>query len=258
MAGRDEKQQRTGLGRREQFVWQAAVGALSVHVVVLLAASMWGGLPGGHRTAYAEIEFADFALPEQTQTMEEAVRERMESRMDAVRNAAADVRADRSDDIRSSRAESERMAEEVEAELRAFEQSAFDELAEGRGNGEVPDPRDNRQDRGSVDDRYEGWDARYDGQVTAEFDLDGRRALGLDIPGYRCRGGGVVVVTIGVAPGGEVISAVVSAVTTTGGEGMSECLSEESLRSARRCRFQSLAGAPKRQEGTLTYRFIAQ
>lgn len=258
MAQRDEKQQRTGLGPREKFVWQAAVAALSVHVLALLAASWWGGLPGEHATAYAEIEFADFTLPEQTQTMEEAVRERMEARMDAVRNAAADARADRSDDIRSSRAESERMAEEIEAELRAFEQSAFDALAEGRGDGSVPDTRTDRSDQRAVDDRYEGWDARYDGQVTAEFDLDGRKALGLDIPGYRCRGGGVVVVAIAVAPGGEVLTAEVRSVTTSGGGSMSECLSEESLRSAQRCRFQSSASAPKRQEGTLTYRFIAQ
>jgi len=94
--------------------------------------------------------------------------------------------------------------------------------------------------------------------VTAEFNLAGRKALGIDVPGYRCRGGGVVVVSIEVAPGGEVLEAAILSAAGSGSDAMAECLSQESLRSARRSRFQSQADAPKRQKGTLTYRFIAQ
>ena len=49
--------------------------------------------------------------------------------------------------------------------------------------------------------QYEGWDERVAGQVTAEYELDGRKALGLSIPGYRCQGGGVVLLSIVVSPG---------------------------------------------------------
>lgn len=230
-----------------------------VHVLSLAALTEWGGIPVSEGTAYAEVDFAAFALPEQTQTMEEAVRAKMQAKMNAaVRNVAADAQASRSTDLKSSAAASDQMARDVEAELRAFEQSAFDALAEGRDGAEThagdgkPDPS------GTVDNRYEGWDARYDGQVTAEYNLSGRKALGLDVPGYRCRGGGVVVMRIEVAPGGEVLDAAVLSVTEAGSEAMSACLSQESLRSAMRCRFQSQSDAPKRQEGTLTYRFIAQ
>ena len=71
------------MGGRERFVWQAVVAALLVHVITLGALAEWGGVPGQKGTAYAEVDFADFALPEQTQTMEEAVRERMEAKMNA-------------------------------------------------------------------------------------------------------------------------------------------------------------------------------
>lgn len=246
------------MGARERFIWQAAVAALLVHVFALLALAEWGGVPRSGGVTFAAVDLADFAMPEETKSMEEAIKERMEARMEeAARNVAADANALRSADVRSSAAEAEALAQEVEAELRAFEQSAFDALADGRENnstaGGTQDPRD-----AAVDNAYEGWDARYDGQVTAEYDLDGRKALGLDIPGYRCRGGGVVVMSITVAPGGEVLDAQVVSVSNAGSEAMATCLSEESLRSARRCRFQSKADAPKRQTGALTYRFIAQ
>ena len=246
------------MGGRERFVWQAAIAALTTHVVVLMAVAEWGGLPAPQGTAYAEVDFVDFAVPERTRTMEEAVRERMEARMEQVRNVAADARASGSADLKSSAAEHDRIAQDVEEELRAFEQSAFDALEDGRD--EKPDTGSEGLDvEGSeVENRYEGWDARYAGQVTAEFSLEGRKGINIDIPGYRCRGGGVVVVSISVSPGGEVLEAQVQSAQAADGTAMAECLTAESLRSAGRCRFQSLADAPKRQAGTLTYRFIAQ
>lgn len=242
------------MGRRERAVWQAAIAALLVHAVALGALEYWGTLPAPERQPFAEVGFVEYEETE-TRTMEEAVRERMEARMEQVLNAAADSRADRAADVRSSRAEAERMAAEVEAELRALEQQTFEELAEGRDGPDLPEA--GRQDVDRPLEDYEGWDARYDGQVTAEFDLEGRKALALDIPGYRCRGAGVVVLAITVSPGGEVLEVSVRSASAAG-EGMAECLQEEALRSARRCRFASQANAPRRQEGSLTYRFIAQ
>ena len=250
---------KASLGSRERFVWQAVVAALLVHVITLAALAGWGDVSTSEATAYAEVDFADFALPQQTQTMEEAVRAKMQAKMDAaVRNVAADANAARNQSLQSSAAASDQMARDVEAELRAFEQSAFDALAEGRSGANSGAGEDKLDVADAVENRYENWDARYDGQVTAEYDLAGRKALGLDVPGYRCRGGGVVVMSIDVAPGGEVLDATVLSVSGSGSESMSACLTDESLRSALRCRFQSQANAPKRQKGTLTYRFIAQ
>jgi len=141
--------------------------------------------------------------------------------------------------------------------LRAFEQAAFDALADGR-----EDRSDDGVPRPDGDDesieRYDGWDERVAGKVTAEYDLDGRKALNLSVPGYRCRGGGVVLLSIVVSPGGDVLEASVLSATSEGEEAMSVCLETESLRSVRQCRFQSRADGPRRQSGTLIYRFIAQ
>lgn len=241
------------MGRREKAVWQAAIAALLVHVVVLGALERWGRLPAPQEQPFAQVDFVDFEEVE-TRTMEEAVRERMESR---IRNVAADARARTSDEVRSSRASEEALSEEVEAELRAFEQAAFDALSEGREDPSTDGvSRPDRNDQPL--EQYEGWDERVAGQVTAEFDLAGRQTLDLDIPGYRCRGGGVVRLAIAVSPGGEVLEATVVSAQSEGGEAMTACLETESLRSARQCRFQSKADAPRRQSGTLTYRFIAQ
>lgn len=242
------------MDRRERTVWQAAIAALPVHAVALGVLEQWGRLPAPERQAFAEVNFVDFQVTE-TRTMEEAVREQMEARMAAIRNAAADRQAARSDEVRSSRAEEARMAAEVEAELRALERQTFDALADGREAPESAGTR--RPDENRPLEDYEGWDARYDGQVTAEYDLSGRKALQLDIPGYRCRGGGVVVLSIAVSPGGEVLDVAVQQAEALG-EGVVECLRSEALRSAGRCRFASRSDAPRRQMGTLTYRFIAQ
>ena len=164
------------MGRRERFVWQAAIAALIAHVVVLAALVHWGGLPAPRGTAYASVDFVDFAVPERTRTMEEAVRERMEQRMEQVRNVAADARAGGTDELRSSVAQDDRIAQDVEAELRAFEQSAFDALADGREPDRNADIDKGDAGPSEVDNRYEGWDARYAGQVTAEFSLEAARA----------------------------------------------------------------------------------
>ena len=245
------------MSRRERAVWQAAIAALLVHVLALGALEYWGRLSAPTEQPYAQVDFVDFEEVE-TRTMEEAVRQRMEARMnERITNVSADAGARTTDEVRSSRAQDQAMSEEVEAELRAFEQAAFDALSEGRDDsataGELK-----ADDRDEPLEQYEGWNERVAGQVTAEYELDGRKALNLSIPGYRCRGGGVVLLSIVVAPGGDVLEASVLSAASEGGEAMSSCLETESLRSVSQCRFQSKADAPRRQTGTLTYRFIAQ
>ncbi len=242
----------------ERSLWQAAIAALLVHAVALAGLEYWGALPVPEQEAYAAVDFVDYQETE-TQTMEEAVRERLEARMaEEIRNVASNAQAERSEVVQSSGASESEMSEDVEAELRAFEQAAFDALAEGREAKVSQEADPNKTASDTKLNAYENWDARYSGQVTAEFDLKGRTALNLDIPGYRCRGGGVVVLAIAVSPGGDVEEATVVSAQAQGGIALKECLELESLQSARQCRFQSKANAARRQQGTLTYRFIAQ
>jgi len=78
-----------------------------------------------------------------------------------------------------------------------------------------------------------------------------RPSRSLNIPAYRCEGGGDVVVEITVNRAGEVVNARVQ----SGGD---ECMRESALRAARVSRFNIDQSAPARQQGTITYIFIPQ
>ena len=248
---------RSKMTRKERAIWYAAIAALAVHVVALTILEYCGRIPAPKTQAYAAVDFVDFEEVE-TRTMEEAVRDRLEARMqDRISNVSADRNARIGNETRSSRADEAAMSEKVEAELRAFEQAAFDALADSRGNADSEGVSRPERDDLPIE-RYEGWDERVAGKVTAEYDLGGRKALNLDIPGYRCQGGGVVTLAIVVSPGGDVLEASLTSIASGGGDTMANCLEAEALRSVRQCRFQSRADAPRRQSGTLTYRFISQ
>ena len=68
------------ISRTERAVWQAAIAALLVHVVALGILERWGRLPTPQAQPYAQVDFVDFEEVE-TRTMEEAVRDRLEARM---------------------------------------------------------------------------------------------------------------------------------------------------------------------------------
>ena len=80
------------------------------------------------------------------------------------------------------------------------------------------------------------------------------------MPGYRCRGGGVVVVMVEVTSAGSVRNVSLQGAKVSDAPDHSEsvraCLIDEALRSARRSTFRASTDGPV--SGTLTYRFIAQ
>ena len=96
-------------------------------------------------------------------------------------------------------------------------------------------------------------DRKVKGRVTVSFSLTDpvRTSRSLNIPAYRCEGGGDVVVEITVNRAGEVVNARVQ----SGGD---ECMRESALRAARVSRFNIDQSAPARQQGTITYIFIPQ
>ncbi|MGB2424523.1 MAG: energy transducer TonB, partial [Flavobacteriales bacterium] len=93
---------------------------------------------------------------------------------------------------------------------------------------------------------------QYDGLVTVRYSLEGRKGRDLDVPGYTCEGGAQIDVAIVVAANGTVLEA-----SLASGDPES-CFGAAALRSARRARFNASSDAPKRQEGRLTYVFVAQ
>lgn len=97
-------------------------------------------------------------------------------------------------------------------------------------------------------------DAFVKGNVAASFSLAGRTANYIDIPAYKCEGGGQVVVNIAVNRNGKVVSASVDRATSTS----DKCILDEAVTSARASRFNTSAAAPEPQRGTITYIFMPQ
>ena len=230
-----------------------------MHFLVLLALRVTPVGPGAPAVTYVEVsvateeEMEEIELPEE-QSPEESARARMEARL---ANLVADQRAEASDDRRSSAADAKlSRAEEAEIE-RSVRSYAAGLRGEGRGGAdadeEEPEEGEAMRTRGKGPEprllpTFEGWDKRYSGPVTVGFDLAGRQAVDLDVPGYRCRGGGEVV----VRRSGEVASAKVVRAPAD------PCFAEEALRSARRSRFNADAQAPKEAVGRITYVFQRQ
>lgn len=108
---------------------------------------------------------------------------------------------------------------------------------------------DSQRDIDTMDD----WDKQYEGRVTVRFDLEARSPRHLDVPGYKCQGRADIVVKISVSPFGEVLSAELVSGASDG-----SCFAVAALRSALASEFLPLSSAPRRQEGTLRYAFVAQ
>lgn len=94
----------------------------------------------------------------------------------------------------------------------------------------------------------------YTGPSVLEYRLDGRKAMNLPIPAYKCLGGGDVTVAIQVDRKGMVVEALIVADYSS----MDHCLQEFAVRAARQSRFTSSTDAPPRQSGEIVYRFIPQ
>lgn len=94
----------------------------------------------------------------------------------------------------------------------------------------------------------------YTGPSVVSYSLDGRKAIHLSIPAYKCMGGGDVTIRITVSQSGTVEDAEVVDEVSSG----DRCLREYAKRAARLSRFTASTSAPKKQFGDIVYRFIAQ
>ena len=94
----------------------------------------------------------------------------------------------------------------------------------------------------------------YKGPSVISWKLEGRKAVSLPIPVYKCLGGGDVTVLIMVDPKGYVVAtSIVQEFSSS-----DTCLKEFAVRAARSSRFTADANAPAQQQGEIVYRFIAQ
>lgn len=104
-----------------------------------------------------------------------------------------------------------------------------------------------KKDSGSGEESYKG-------PSVISYSLNGRKALSLPVPVYKCYAGGDVSVRITVNRKGYVVAASVIA----GASSADECLVRAAVDAARRSRFRASLSAPEKEMGEIVYRFIAQ
>lgn len=97
--------------------------------------------------------------------------------------------------------------------------------------------------------------ANYDGPTRVYYNLPGRYHLSLPIPIYKCENGGLVVINITVDPAGEIIDFKYNELESST---TSDCLYEAAINAIKRTRFNPDPTAPKKQEGSVAYQFVAQ
>ncbi len=142
------------------------------------------------------------------------------------------------------------------AEGRPGDQHRGDQRCGGRGRAaHARQPRGlragTRRGAGHPRGRRRRLGGRAAGPVSFSLVDPVRMSRHLEVPAYRCEGGGEVVVAITVDRDGKVVGA-------RAREGGDECMRECAVESARRSRFNIDPSAPARQTGTITYIFIPQ
>lgn len=95
---------------------------------------------------------------------------------------------------------------------------------------------------------------QYKGPSVISYSLDGRKAISLPVPAYKCPGGGDVSIQITVNRKGYVTAAAVIENVSTS----DECIVSSAIAAAKKSRFRASTSAPEKQVGEIVYRFIPQ
>lgn len=97
--------------------------------------------------------------------------------------------------------------------------------------------------------------AMYQGPTRIYYDLDKRYHLILPIPIYKCENSGLIIINIIVDQRGRITAySLDEALSSTN----DACLLEAAISSLKRTRFNPDNGSPRKQQGSITYEFVAQ
>jgi len=150
--------------------------------------------------------------------------------------------------------------QDVWNELKQMEANEYKMINEGR---DIPEdnPKDNNEKVVNPnlvkDDAIKNDNASYgaDVKAVASYFLEGRSPLRDDVPSYKCRVEGVVVVDIKVNQKGDVIARTINEAKTTT---RNECLRIEALNYSKRWRFTQDFDDIVRKNGWIKFTYVAQ
>jgi hypothetical protein len=240
---------------KSKIIYLAIIFSLLVHVVVLLVFYLTPiNRQDNNGLEEVEVETVD---REQVPDLKELLELHQEG--PELRNVIANRQSERTQEVRSyNRMSEEQMQEEINERLKNIEQEVIDEQ---RKQGKGFDEEKFRQEK--MEESEIGEDYSYINKnetsysnATVEYDLADRDALKLEVPAYTCIGSGVVVIDIDVDREGNIVGTSINEAMTRTSQ---ECHREQALKYAQeRTLFFNKIDAPRRQSGTITYRFKAQ
>ena len=228
---------------------------LIVHLLLIIVLLSWSIHTQLARDTSFLIDFSEQEAQEAMEAraqMQESVSEELEAELEAllnasrsqstqsIRNVAVDasepLRDDRHDHPEDIYREARELQERLDQSRREMEQAADD------------------PDNVAIYEEEDSPAEAYRGPSVISYTLDGRKAMSLPVPAYKCMGGGDVSVSVVVNRKGYVVDArIIESVSSK-----DQCLREYALRAASGSRFTASSGAPERQVGEIVYRFIAQ
>ena len=233
-------------------VYLRAIFQLAV-IIVLLCWSI-------HTQLARDTSFViDFSQQEEQEArearerMKESVSEEIEAELDALLNASGNqsarsirnVAVDASEPLKDDRYEHPEDIYREAQELQERLDQSRREVEEASSSEDQVSVY--REDDGKKKDAYKG-------PSVISYTLEGRKAMNLPVPAYKCMGGGDVSVSIIVNRKGYVTGVrIIEAVSSP-----DQCLRDYALRAASSSRFTASPDAPERQAGEIVYRFVAQ
>lgn len=166
-------------------------------------------------------------------------------------------------DLQSNRAVNESV-DELNDNLRDDRNSSDDELYEMAKRLQEQLDKTNQEfqkldDFGALDEEIDTLTkpiqtSFYKGPTNITFELKNRLMAKLEVPVYKCQGGGSVKVKILVNRNGYVVKTTIDIANSV----LDECFLEAATNAAMVTRFNKSVTAPENQEGSITYNFVAQ
>ena len=226
------------------------------HLAVIIVLLCWSIHTQLARDTSFVIDFSqqeEQEAREARERMKESVSEEIEAELDALLNASGNqsarsirnVAVDASEPLKDDRydhpediyREAQELQERLDQSRREIEEASSSE----------DQVSVYREDDGKKRDAYKG-------PSVISYTLEGRKAMNLPVPAYKCMGGGDVSVSIIVNRKGYVTGVrIIEAVSSP-----DQCLRDYALRAASSSRFTASPDAPERQAGEIVYRFVAQ
>lgn len=97
-------------------------------------------------------------------------------------------------------------------------------------------------------------ETKYKGPAVISYYLEGRKAIYLPVPSYKCQFGGQVVVDIEVGRDGKVADAKIDSKNSL----TDDCINTAAIEAAYSSYFTVLTDSPSKQKGSITYLFVPQ